>query len=173
MTGALIEDGVIRLRPLDVADAASHLAGCDQVIIDRLGAGEASTPSQVAAWLGANASAWAEGGSVFDLGVEETATDRLAGCVGIQRGLDYLSLGQVNLTYAVYAVWRGRGLATRAVRLAMEIARQRGHVTQFVIRAAPDNVESIRVAERLGFKLDHVEDDGLERLQWHVMNDES
>ena len=37
VTGALIEDGVIRLRPLDVADAASHLAGCDQVIIDRLG----------------------------------------------------------------------------------------------------------------------------------------
>lgn len=93
------------------------------------------------AWLSANASAWAEGGLVYDLAVEEVDTDRLAGCVGIQRGLDYLSPGQVNLTYAVYPAWRGRGFATRAVRLSMQVARRRGTVAQFVIRVAPGNLE--------------------------------
>ncbi len=100
----------------------------------------------------------------------EVATGRLAGCVGIQRGLDYLRPGQVNLTYALYPQCRGRGLATRAVRLAMEVARRRETAGEFVIRVAPDNLASIRVAQRLGFDLDRVTDDRLARLQWHVVS---
>jgi len=39
MTDTLIEDATIRLRALCSGDAGAHLAGCDQVIIDRLGGG--------------------------------------------------------------------------------------------------------------------------------------
>src|SRR5664280_3496999 len=73
---------------------------------------------------------------VYKRQIEDRQSGLLAGCVGIQRGLDYLSAGQVNLTYALYPQWRGRELATRAVRLAMEIGRRRGAVSEFVIRVA-------------------------------------
>src|SRR5664280_2306227 len=122
MTETLIEDETIRLRALRSDDAGAHLAGCDRIIIDRLGAGSQSTRDKVSRWLRQNAQAWVNGGDVFD--------------VGIQRGLDYLSAGQANLTYALYPQWRGRELATRAVRLAMEIGRRRGAVSEFVIRVA-------------------------------------
>jgi hypothetical protein len=102
MTDTLIEDATIRLRALCTDDAGAHLAGCDQVIIDRLGGGTQSTRDEVSRWLRQNTQAWVNGGDVFDLGIEDRQSGLLAGCVGIQRGLDYLSAGQVNLTYALY-----------------------------------------------------------------------
>lgn len=168
MTETLIEDVTIRLRALRAADADAHLAGCDQVIVDRLGGGTQSTREEVSRWLRQNAQAWADGGDVFDLAIEDRQSGLLAGCVGIQRGLDYLSAGQVNLTYALYPQWRGRGLATRAVRLAMEIAPRRGLVSEFVIRVAADNPESSRVAARAGFRAVRTTDDDHGHLRWHV-----
>lgn len=169
MTDTLIEDATIRLRALCSGDAGAHLAGCDQVIIDRLGGGTQSTRDEVRRWLRQNAQAWVNGGDVFDLGIEDRQSGLLAGCVGVQRGLDYLSAGQVNLTYALYPQWRGRGLATRAVRLAMEIGRRRGPVSEFVIRVATDNPESSRVATRAGFRVARTTDDDHGHLLWHVM----
>lgn len=67
-------DGVVRLRPLDVADIA---------LVD---------------------------------------DDTSVGMVGIQSGMAYLAVGQVNITYGRYPPWRGRGLATRAVRLVIDLA---------------------------------------------------
>jgi len=89
------------------------------------------------------------GGDAFDLGIEDRQSGLLADCVGSQRGLDYLSVGQVNLTYALYPQCRGRGLASRAVQLATEMGRRRGPVSEFVIRVATDNPESSRVATEL------------------------
>jgi RimJ/RimL family protein N-acetyltransferase len=168
MTETLIEDATIRLRALCSDDAGAHLAGCDRVIIDRLGGGSQPTPDEVSRWLRQNAQAWVNGGEVFDLGIEDRQSGLLAGCVGIQRGLDYLSAGQVNLTYALYPQWRVRGLATRAVRLAMEIGRRRGPVSEFVIRVATDNPESSRVAARAGFRVAPTTDDDHGHLLWHV-----
>lgn len=115
-----------------------------------------------------DADAWAEHGQVYELGVEDLATGELVGVVGGQRGLDYLSPGQVNLPYAVYPPWRRRGIATMAPAAAMDIARKRGPVEEFVIRAAPDNHASAAVARRLGFRFDHTSDDSHGRLDWWV-----
>ena len=150
-TALLLTDEVIGLRPLSVSDADAHLAGCDEVIVERLGGGKPSSRSQIEAWLETNARAWAGGGDVVDLGIEDLTTGLLCGCVGIQRGLDYLDEGQVNLTYALYPQWRGCGYATRAVVLAIAVAQRRHPAAEFVIRAAPDNPDSIAVAERAGF----------------------
>ncbi len=72
------------------------------------------------------------------------------------------------MTYSLYPMWRGRGYATRAVRLAMALAREGGAVDQFAIRAAAWNVESIRVAERLAFGRSHTSDDTHGRLEWFI-----
>ncbi len=164
--GALVDDGVVRLRPLSVADLGAHLAGCDEEIVLRLGGGVAPTAPVVRGWLAGNARAWAEGGAVVDLGVEDVATGALAGTVGIQRGLAYLGPGQVNLAFALYPGFRGRGHATRAVRLAMRLAAERGPVSEFVIRASPDHVDSLAVAERAGFEPAGRTDDEHGELVW-------
>ena len=93
MTEPLIEDETIRLRALRSDDAGAHLAGCDRIIIDRLGAGSQSTRDNVSRWLRQNAQALVNGGDVFDLGTEDRQSGLLAGCVGIQRGLDCLYAG--------------------------------------------------------------------------------
>lgn len=163
---SLIDDGCIRLRPLAVTDTQAHVAGCDQLIIDRLGGGEASSAERVEEWLARNASAWVSCAEVVDLGVEDIETGELAGCVGIQRGLDYLTVGQVNVTYAVYPQWRGRGYATRAVALAMQLEADRRDTLTFVIRVAPDNPDSIAVARRAGFLPAGRTDDENGHLLW-------
>jgi ADP-ribose pyrophosphatase YjhB (NUDIX family) len=63
----------------------------------------------------------------------------------------YLSPGQANISYAVFPAWRGRGLATRAVRLLVEWLRERGDVREAVIRADPGNPASSAVARAAGF----------------------
>lgn len=168
MSRAVIGDEVIQLRPLSAEDAEAHLAGCDRAIVDSLGGGEPPTEAQVRHWLAGYASAWEEGEPLVDLGIEDKATGALCGSVGMQRGLDYLEPGEVNLTYSLYPSWRGRGYATRAVRLAMEIARRGGPVDQFVIRVAAWNGASIGVAQRLGFRFSHTSDDEHGRLEWFI-----
>lgn len=164
--GVIAADGRVGLRPFCVADAGAHLSGCDELIIQRLGGGEPSTLAQVEEWLTANAEAWATGHPVVDVGIVDLASSTLCGCVGIQRGLDVLTEGQVNLSYALYPAWRGRGYATRAVRLAMAVALESQPVVEFVIRAAPDNTESLAVAERAGFTRSEVTSDQHGELVW-------
>lgn len=165
-SGPLAEDGFIRLRPLAASDVDAHLNGCDRIIINRLGGGEPSTATEIRSWLEDNARAWTEGRYLVDLGIEDAQTGLLVGCVGIQRGLDYLRPGQVNLTYAVYPRWRGRGYATRAVSLAMRLEGELRPVVEFVIRAASDNPESIAVARRAGFTYSHRTHDEHGDLLW-------
>lgn len=136
MSRAVIGDDVILLRPLSPEDADAHLGGCDRAIVDSLGGGEPPSEAQVRDWLIEAASTWAKGGPLVDLGIEDKATGALCGTAGIQRDLDYLEPGEVNLTCALYPNWRGRGYATRAARLAMDLARRGAPVDRFVIRVA-------------------------------------
>lgn len=168
MSRAVIGDEVIQLRPLSADDIEAHLAGCDRVIVDSLGGGEPPTEAQVRDWLAGNASAWSRNEPLVDLGIEDKATGALCGIAGMQRGLDYLEPGEVNLTYSLYPNQRGRGYATRAVHLVMDLARRGGPVDQFVIRVAAWNGESIRVAQRLGFRFSHTSDDEHGRLEWFI-----
>ncbi|GGL44723.1 GNAT N-acetyltransferase [Phycicoccus endophyticus] len=147
----LVQDEAVGLRALSAGDLEAHVAGCDRRIIDSLGGGRRPTRRQVSTWLAAAERAWSDGGPLADLGVVERASGELAGTLGIQRGLDYLRAGQVNLSYAIYPPFRGRGYARRAVALAMRLETMRRPVEEFVVRAAPDNDASVAVAVRAGF----------------------
>lgn len=162
----LQSDGRICLRPLSLTDADAHLLGCDEEIIERLCGGQRPSPAQVAQWLEINAVAWTQRGPVVDVGIIDVASGVLCGCVGIQRGLDYLAPGKVNVTYALYPAWRGRGYASRAVKLALNTALEQGPVREFVIRVAPENAQSSAVAERSGFTYSRTTDDRHGRLNW-------
>jgi len=161
-------DGVVRLRPLQTVDLASHAAGHDGEIVRWVNDGVVSTDDQHLAWLRRQHRAWQDGEDVVDLGVEDVATGVLTGIVGLQRALPYLAEGQVNLTYSVYPDHRHKGLACRAVRLAMAVAATRWRVREFVIRCDPANTASAAVARRLGFSYLGPRHEPEGRLDWYV-----
>jgi RimJ/RimL family protein N-acetyltransferase len=58
---------------------------------------------------------------------------------------------EAELAYGLYPAWRGRGFATRAVRLACDHLREHRDVRLAVIRTDPRNRPSAAVAVRAGF----------------------
>lgn len=76
------------------------------------------------------------------------ATD-LVGTVGF----GMLDVGVVEVVYGVAPQWRGRGLATRAARLAADWLIGHRGVVEVELRIGRGHLESQRVAARAGFKL--------------------
>jgi hypothetical protein len=52
----------------------------------------------------------------------------------------YASEAQANLAFGLYPTWRGAGLATRAVLLAMRLLAERASIDQALIRVDPSVV---------------------------------
>ncbi|HEY7630332.1 MAG TPA: GNAT family N-acetyltransferase [Thermoleophilaceae bacterium] len=81
------------------------------------------------------------------LAVTDASSDELLGAVGFR--LPEPVVGEVG--YWVGAHARGRGVATRAVRLICEWAFEQLHLVRIQLHTLPGNVGSERVAERVGF----------------------
>lgn len=78
--------------------------------------------------------------------------DRVIGSVGI-----YTRMHQIgHLGYWVAAAERGRGVATRALRLVCRWAFATTDLVRLELQVIPGNEASIRVAERVGFQREGV-----------------
>ena len=77
--------------------------------------------------------------------------------------------GFVHVLYAVFAPWRGRGVATRAVRLLADYSAEVFPYRPLLFRVERDNVASLAVARSVGAIVtgEEVASDG-RRLQ-HLM----
>jgi RimJ/RimL family protein N-acetyltransferase len=64
----------------------------------------------------------------------------------------WLAPEEVNIGYHVFPEHRGRGYATRAVRLMLAHLREDTEHRVATLLIHPDNVPSLRVAERNGFE---------------------
>jgi RimJ/RimL family protein N-acetyltransferase len=157
----------IRLRPLSPADLQAQIHGQDSDIVRWL-SGKVNTEEEHREALEQAEHEWTRGAHKFDLGIELIQTGELAGMVGLQSRMPYLEPGQVNVTYALYAPYRGQGLASDAVRLAMGLGSGLFAVTEFVIRTHPENKHSAAVAHRLGYQLSKRTDDSDGVLDWYV-----
>jgi len=147
-----ITDGVILLRPMSRDDVGVHVAGSDAKQARWL-SGAASTPAATREWIQHSAECWADGGPTFNFGVVEVASGRLVGVVEANteaERMDGVHDGEANIWYVIYPHARRRGYATRAVNLILPFLDERGFVP--VIRAAPGNKRSKKVAKRAGFK---------------------
>ena len=71
------------------------------------------------------------------------------------RALPSFSIAEVS--YFLRASARGRGLATRAVRLVAGWAFDELEVARIELRVHPENLASLRVADRAGFTREGVE----------------
>jgi len=144
-----LTDGVIRLRRVEPADASHlyRLRALPEVVAtsvppeapDRPGI-ERRCAHAEAAWLAGDRAAI----TILDAG-----TGEYAGEIGLYY-MEPTTL-QAMVGYSLMPEWRGRGYATRSVRLVADWAMRRVGVARVIAGTAADNLASQRVLERAGF----------------------
>jgi RimJ/RimL family protein N-acetyltransferase len=92
--------------------------------------------------------------------VTDVASGRVLGSIGIRRSED--DVGEIG--YWIRGEARGRGTTTRAVTLLARWALTEGGLARLQLRADVENVASLRVAEKAGFKLEGV----LRSARWNA-----
>lgn len=108
------------------------------------------------------ARAWIEGG---DYSYVVLVEGRPAGSIGLNRVVPLHRRGELG--YWLSSELAGRGLTTEAAGAVVEAAFTAGW-RRIELRAAPDNVGSVRVAEKLGFRREGIARDScLGAHGWH------
>lgn len=64
--------------------------------------------------------------------------------------------GEVEIGYALLPQFRGQGYAFEAARAALDLGRNRFGLARIIATCAPDNAESIKVLQRLGFEFERM-----------------
>lgn len=150
-----LTDGVVSLRPFRLEDAPAHLAGEDDEQIRWLGCGRASTLESVRAWIIRNEYDWEVGGPVSCFALWSVQHKALGGFVEANTDVERIAginAGDANVSYGVYPRMRGRGYASRAVRLVEEFLKER-RIRRAVIRVDPANISLLKIPQRLGYQL--------------------
>ncbi len=144
-------DSIVTLRPMTPADAEAHLAGEDEPTVRYLSGGR-STVATVSAWIERNRVSWEFGGPVRCFGIREAATGRLIGMVEAHLAAPGFRAGVANISYGLYPEARGKGYATRAVRLMVSHLAEETDAGVAAIQVHPENVASAAVPARAGFR---------------------
>lgn len=156
------------LRPLTHDDAGDHLAAEDAELVHWLNR-VPSTPATVHRYIARSMESWAAGGPTFCFGIRTVGEDALAGTIEVQLDKAFLAPDQANLAYGLYPKWRGQGLATSAVLLAVEFVRRNTDVREVLILTATGNPASAAVARRAGFRPAGQLDDESDILDRHLL----
>ena len=131
-----LADEAITLRPWRESDIPAQLAAFRDPVFQR--------HSDWAPLTEADALAALHTDSQVDLAI---VADRVAGGVSLHSFVD----GRAGIGYWLAPDARGRGFATRAVRLLSRWAFDELGIARLELTCGPDNVASQRVAERCGF----------------------
>lgn len=161
----LISDGVIGLRPIEVADAAAHLAARDgDAVRPARGPGSPNVVSEFERC----AAAWDADAPCRTFGVVDIATSRLAGTLDLAMEQEFLAKRQADIGYGIYADWRERGVAGRAVVLACRYLARHDLADEAVLRIATGNARAVALARHLGFHYHHTERVADGGLEWYI-----
>jgi len=141
-----LSDGIIELRRLGPADTADLvvLRALPEVVATTVGAGAID----IARICAEAESEWLAGGAVR-MTVRDAPSGALAGEIGMFQIEP--PTGQAMIGYDLLPAWRGRGYATRAVRLLAGWAFAHAGIARLIAGTAPENLASQRVLERAGF----------------------
>jgi ribosomal-protein-alanine N-acetyltransferase len=147
-----LEDGVVRVRGWRPSDLWVRVeAWRDPSLMRFMLQPAPAEPSveEAAAWLDVRERRRRQGEALF-LVVAEVADDRACGSVWLWNVDAANRRGEVG--YWLLRAARGRGLATRAVRLVCAYAFDRLGLERLELLTLPGNAASERVAERAGFR---------------------
>ena len=146
-----LTDGVVTLRAHRASDADA-LAEAVRESVDTVGRWQdwchaGYTTVDATSWLGMCRRDWLLGDG-FEMLIVDARTDRLLGGMGVnQRNKEQRV---ANLGYWVRQSEQGRGVATRAARLAIRFAFDTVRVERLEIVVAEGNEPSRRTAARIG-----------------------
>ena len=147
-----LADDVIWLRPPALADVDAITAAVQDPAIPRFTRIPSPyTRDDAVAWVGSATAGWQRGDQAGFV-IVDRATEALVGGIGVHQ-LDTRA-GPPFVGYWVDAAARGRGVATRAVRLVVGWALGPLGLTQLTAWVYADNAVSPRVLERVGFRRD-------------------
>jgi RimJ/RimL family protein N-acetyltransferase/8-oxo-dGTP pyrophosphatase MutT (NUDIX family) len=156
VTQPTLTDGVVTLRPWRDSDLETAVAGHDEVIAHWFGdAGATPTRDTMRAAVERWNAAYAEGRRLVNFALEHDG--ELVGTVEVRR----TDTGVGELSWTLYAGQRGRGLATRAVRVLADYAlTEEGQgglgLGRVEARVEPEHQASLRVATRAGLRREGV-----------------
>jgi RimJ/RimL family protein N-acetyltransferase len=143
-----LSDGAIVLTGYTCHDIADHLAGEDEETARRFDFWpRKSTEDDVRNAYRRWAHSWDTGGPTRTFAVRDAATRQLLGGCELRVQPD----GSAHVSYWTSASERRRGYATRALTLLLRYGNSIG-VTRFESHIAPDNVASLRVSAKAGFR---------------------
>jgi RimJ/RimL family protein N-acetyltransferase len=143
-----LTDGVVTLRRVSPDDAAAMLALRARPEVRERSAAPPPSPATIEAMC-ANADARWLAGERADMTIRDAATDAFAGDLGFYYDNPTLQQGMVG--YSLMPTYRGRGYASRAVRLVSAWAFEQVGLVRLTAGTAPDNLASQRVLEAAGF----------------------
>ena len=143
-------DDVIRLRPFRAEDAPDVTAACQDPEIQRWIPIIPVPYTEVHArgYILMTLQAWNDG-TGYEFAIADAATDRFLGSIGLHLGSNPRSHA---IGYLVAPEARGRGIATRALRLVTRWAFERLAIQRLALWTLPGNVASQAVAEKAGFR---------------------
>ncbi|MEV1146243.1 GNAT family N-acetyltransferase [Micromonospora sp. NPDC049799] len=145
-----LTDGVVALRPLgpDDADLMFRLHSRPEVVANQPPP-VPPTREAIERRCALAGSAWLTG-TIARLLILDAATGEPAGSCGLS--VTEPAFGEGMVGYALLPAWRGRGYATRAVRLLAGWAFGPAGMARLVAGTMPTNTASHRVLENVGFR---------------------
>jgi len=147
-----LSDGVVRLRGWQAGDADAVHAACQDPRIARFVPIPQPYTMAVAAGYVAYAAEATETGPDVNLAIVDAASDSLLGAISRHGGDGH----RAAFGYWLAPEARGRGVATRALRLLVDWTLATTQVIRFELYTDPDNDASGRVALRAGFEREGV-----------------
>jgi RimJ/RimL family protein N-acetyltransferase/8-oxo-dGTP pyrophosphatase MutT (NUDIX family) len=146
-----LTDGVVVLRRWREEDVEEALAGHDELIAHWFGfPGDAPSPEQHRAAIERWHEGYADQRRLTGFVVEHEGT--IVGAVDVRK----VGEGTGELSWTLYAGQRGKGYATRAVRLLSDYAIDVLGLGRVEAKIEPGNEKSIRVATRAGLRREGV-----------------
>ncbi len=145
-TEVVLEDGAVLLRPFGPGDIDAYLSRQDAVMAAGFEWEGPATAEDLRAACDRWAASWRAGGPQRNFAIVAADTGELIGDCEIEARAD----GFLNVMYAVFSPWRGRGVASRAGRLLLAYAATEFPGLTPLFRVHPTNGPSLAVARRLG-----------------------
>jgi RimJ/RimL family protein N-acetyltransferase len=173
---------VIRSARLDLREYGPGDAGPVRALLaagalEALPPGVPSDPGDVAGWLADGVSRAQREGTGVHLMMLDRASGSIVGSIGLFHA-DW-EIRSVEIGYGVRAGERGQGYASEALGAAARWALTEGGIQRAWLSANTDNLASVRVAEKAGFRREGtlrragLEDDGLHDLAvFSLLDDE-